>query len=220
MVTMQVISFLQKSSLVRATYFKFSACATKWIDRILNIDTVSPPARAIKHRTRFDDAQREDAYSYFKLWKYSNFLKPSEKDIVFDIGCGMGRILCVMARWPVRKCVGIEISPEYAERARQNAKRLRWRKAPIEIIVADATDADYFGGTIYCLFNPFGTKTLQVVLERIHQSLIKSPRCIRVVYFNAAFDNVMESCDWLRRYRSEQSVLVKKLGRTSFWTNV
>jgi precorrin-6B methylase 2 len=217
---MRLISLLKKSSFLRKSYLKSLEYSSKLIDRMLNIDTVSPPVRAIKHRTRFGDTQREDAYSYFKLWKYSNFLKPSEKDIVFDIGCGMGRILCVMARWPVRKCVGIEISTEYVERARQNAKRLRGHKAPIEIIVADATNADYFGGTIYCLFNPFGTKTLEVVLERIHQSVIKSPRRIRVAYFNAAFENVMESCGWLKCYRSEESILAKRLGRTSFWTNI
>jgi precorrin-6B methylase 2 len=187
---------------------------------MLNIDTVSLPIKATNHHTRFGDYLGDDPYSYLKLWKYTNLLKPSREDVVFDIGCGAGRILCIMARRPVRKCVGIEISTEYAERARRNAKRLRGRKAPIEINVADAAEADYAGGTIYCLFNPFGTKTLQVVLERIHQSVITCSRRIRVAYFNAAFENVMESCDWLKCYGREESTLTKRWGKTSLWTNI
>ena len=220
MVTIQLFSLLQKSTFLRKSYLKSLACSAKLIDRMLNIDTVSQPAKAINHHTRFGDSLRDDAYSYLKLWKFSNLLKPTRQDIVFDIGCGAGRILCVIARRPVQKCVGIEISTEYAERARQNARQLNGRKAPIEIIVADAAEADYSGGTIYCLFNPFGTKTLEVVLERIHQSVRKHPRCIRVAYFNAAFENVLESCGWLKCYMHEDSTLTKRWGRTSLWTNV
>lgn len=201
------------------TYLKSLAYSTKLIDGMLNIDTVSPPAKSINYHTRFDDFQRDDAYSYLKLWKCINMLKPSDEDVIYDIGCGMGRMLCVFARRPVRKCVGIEISTEYAERARQNVKRLKGSKAPIEIIIADASEADYSGGTIYCLFNPFGTKTLEVVLERIHQSVKQCPRRIRVAYLNAAFENVLESCGWLRCYRRDESKMTKKWGTATLWTN-
>jgi precorrin-6B methylase 2 len=217
---MKLFSLLHKSSLLRMSYLKSLTYSTKLIDRMLNIDTVTLPIKAIDHDTRFGDSQRIDAYSYLKLWKYLNLLKPSGEDVVFDIGCGMGRILCVCACRPVRKCIGIEISSELAERARENAHQLKSRKAPIEIIVADAAEADYSEGTIYCLFNPFGTKTLEVVLERIHQSIRRCPRRIRVAYFNAAFENVMESCGWLRCYKREDSTLLKRWGGMSLWTNV
>jgi precorrin-6B methylase 2 len=186
---------------------------------MLNIDTISPPKKVIDRHTRYDDYQRDDAYSYLKLWKYTNLLKPSREDIVFDIGCGVGRILCVFARRQIRKCVGIEISTEYAQRARQNAKRLKGRKAPIEILVTDAAEADYSEGTIYCLFNPFGTKTLQVVLEQIHESVKKYPRRIQLVYFNSAFETVLKSCGWLRCYRRDKSMMIKRWGTTTLWTN-
>ena len=207
-------------SSLRMSYLKYSVYTNRLIDRMLNIDTVSPPTKAIDHHSRFGDSHGNAAYSYLKLWKYSSLLKPSREEIVFDIGCGAGRILCVFARRTVQKCVGIEISTEYAERARQNAKRLKGRKAPIEVIVDDAAEADYSGGTIYCLFNPFGTKTLEVALERIHQSVRKCPRRIRVAYFNAAFENVMELCGWLKCYKHEESILAKRWGITSLWTNV
>ena len=116
--------------------------------------------------------------------------------------------------------MGIEISTEYVERARQNAKRLKGSKAPIVIIIADAAEADYSEGTIYCLFNPFDTKTLEVVLERIHQSVRQCTRRIRVVYFNASFGNVLESCGWLSCYKRQKNLLVKRSGKMGLWTNL
>ena len=217
---MQAFSFLQKSFFLRMIYLKLLMYSDKLFDQILNIDTISPPAKAINYHSRFDDFQRDDAYSYLKLWKCINMLKPSDEDVVYDIGCGMGRMLFAFSRRSVRKCIGIEISAEYAERARQNAKRLKGSKAPIEIIIADAVEADYSEGTIYCFFNPFGTKTLEVVLERIHQSVKRCPRRIRVVYFNAAFENVLESCGWLSCYKQRKSRLAKRWGTTSLWTNI
>jgi SAM-dependent methyltransferase len=219
MTATHVISFLKKSSLVRTCYFKSSARTTVWIDRMLNIDTVSLPAKPISRSARFDDAFWYEGFSYLKLWRYVRLVKPSDEDVVFDVGCGMGRILCVFARRPVKKCIGIEVSAELAERARQNALRLRGRRAPIEIIVADAAEADYSDGTIYCLYNPFGARTLSVVMARIRESVKSHPRRIDVIYFNALCDNVLQSCRWLRCYHRRESLFKKQWGTTSLWTN-
>lgn len=214
-----VISLRIRPSLMRTCYLKSSAHTTRLIDRILNINTVSLPVMTESYKTRFGDSIPYSGCSYLKLYGCLNLLKPSDEDVVFDIGCGMGRILCVFARRSVKKCIGIEISTELAMIARQNAKRLNGRKAPIKIVVADAAEADYSKGTIYCLFNPFGTRTLQATIERIHQSVTECPRLIRVVYLNAAFENVMESCGWLRCYIRRKSIFVKKWGTLSLWTN-
>lgn len=216
---MRLISLLKKTSFVRTNYFKSSAYVTRWIDRMLNVDTVSLPAEMISRDVRFDDSYWYEGFSYLILMKYVRLLKPSSDDVVFDIGCGMGRILCMFARRRVKKCIGIEISAELAERARQNAVRLRGRKSPIEIVAADATEADYSGGTVYCLYNPFGAKTLCHVMERIGQSVKNAPRRIRVVYFNSVCDNVLKSCQWLRCYHRRQSMFKKQWGTTSLWTN-
>jgi len=217
---MKLFSLLHKFPFLQMSYLQSLSYSAKLIDRMLNIDTVTPPMKAIDYDTRFGDSHEFDTYSYLKLWKYLNLLKPSSEDVVFDIGCGMGRILCVFALRPVRKCIGIEISTELAERARENAHQMKGRKSPIEILVADAAEADYSEGTIYCFFNPFGTKTMEVVLERIHQSVRRRHRRIRMAYFNAAFENVMESSGWLRCYKREDSALAKRWGRMSLWTNV
>jgi|GEM_PF-2461390 SAM-dependent methyltransferase len=217
---MHAISMLlRKSSVLQVCFSSLSAHATRWIDRMLNIDTVWLPVKPISRNARCGDALWYEGFPYLRLWKFIRLVKPSEDDVVYDVGCGMGRILCMFARRPVKKCIGIEISAELAERARQNALRLRGRKAPIEIVVADAAQADYSDGTIYCFYNPFGAKTLNVVIARIRQSLESHPRPIQVLYFNATCDNVLQSCGWLRCYHRGEYVVVRRYGPASLWTN-
>jgi precorrin-6B methylase 2 len=83
----------------------------------------------------------------------------ADHDVVMDIGCGMGRVLCVFARRRLKKCIGIEFSGELAGIAERNARALRGRRAPIEIRIGDAAEADYTEGTIFWIYNPFGERT-------------------------------------------------------------
>jgi len=46
-------------------------------------------------------------------------------DAAVDIGCGMGRVLCMFARRPISKCIGVECDAELAAVARRNAATLR-----------------------------------------------------------------------------------------------
>ena len=212
------ISLLEKYRLLHKCWGKLKNIWTKSVDQMLNIDTVSLPKKAINRNTKFHDDFVYEGASYLQLWKYMNSIGPLNGHIVFDIGCGMGRMLCLFARKAVKKCVGVEVSKELAEKARENAMRLRGRKAPIQIVVGDAAEADYSEGTIYLLFNPFGTKTLQVVLERIHESLRHKPRQIRIAYFNPLYEDVFRSCEWLKCYKRKKSALTGET-QASFWTN-
>jgi len=43
-------------------------------------------------------------------------------DVVLELGCGVGAAsLCLLARQPVARAIGVEITPEYAQLARENA---------------------------------------------------------------------------------------------------
>lgn len=121
------------------------------------------------------------------------------QDVIYDIGAGKGRILCVFSRRKLKKCVGIELMEEYCEIARSNAQRVRGRRSPIEIRCEDAAIADMSDGTVYFLFNPFGFDTMRDVLANIEKSLGKNPRPIRIVYYNAAHRKAFDDCQWLRR---------------------
>lgn len=128
-------------------------------------------------------------------------VEPRPEDVFYDIGCGMGRILCVAARKPMRKCIGVELFEPLCEIARRNAKNLRGRKTHIEVVCGDATTADLSEGTIYFMFNPFGPQTLRDTLENIRRSLAKKPRTIRIVYYKPAHKSVIEGLDWLVKVR-------------------
>lgn len=154
---------------------------------------------------KHDDNFHYATIDYWNVRKIVRALKPGPDDVFYDIGSGMGRILCVMARHPLRKCVGVELSEPLCQIARRNAPKLRGRKAPIEIVCADAATADLADGTIYFMFNPFGPETLRDTLENIRNSLSKKPRPIRVVYYNSVHESVLETVGWLEKVRQFDS---------------
>lgn len=67
-------------------------------------------------------------------------LKLSENDVLFDLGCGDGRLLChAVKQVPGLRCVGIEIDPIYVERAMQRLQELpEEAQSRIEIRCQDA----------------------------------------------------------------------------------
>jgi SAM-dependent methyltransferase len=153
---------------------------------------------------------------YLNLNRVVRMLKIGPEDVFYDIGCGKGRVLCVVARRPIQRVVGIEISESLCEKARENVDRLRGGLCSIEVVCADACDASLIDGTIYFLYNPFGVDTLRHVIDRIHSTLANNPRNIKVVYYNALHSDVLLNAGWLGKYAS----FLTKTGReVSFWRN-
>jgi predicted RNA methylase len=146
---------------------------------------------------RRSELQPYEPTDYLLIHAFIRQLNPQPSDIVFDIGCGMGRVLCVFARMDIKKCIGIELSTELAEIAADNAERLHARKAPIEIRVADAGVADYSEGTIFWMFNPFGASVINAMLDQIEMSLVSSPRKIQIAYVNPVHQSVFRDRAWL-----------------------
>jgi SAM-dependent methyltransferase len=184
-------------------------------DAALNIHTTPPaePAASTQLtgrtagqegdvRPRHDDSARYEVPDYLYLRRVVRALKPGPEDVIFDLGCGMGRFLCLMARRKVRKCVGVELLPQLCEAARKNSAQLRGRRAPIEIRCGDAATADPSEGTIYYLFNPFGPATMSEVLANIRGTLSRNPRNITIVYYNSVHEELFENSGWLEKYHA------------------
>lgn len=121
-----------------------------------------------------------------------------------------------MAQKNVRKCVGIELIESLCLVAKNNAVRLRKRKAEIGFICDDATKVDLSDGTIFYLFNPFGAETMKEVLVNIYYTLVKNPREIRIVYYNAVHEEILQSFEWLDKYY--EFITFSGLS-VSFWRN-
>lgn len=108
-------------------------------DAALNIHTMSPRTAAgtpsdpamptwrgpFSRLARHADNLSYASPDYWYLGGLAKRLKLSREDVFYDIGCGMGRMLCVVARQRIRKCVGIELLEPLCEEAKRNALRLR-----------------------------------------------------------------------------------------------
>ncbi|MCI0364604.1 MAG: class I SAM-dependent methyltransferase [Phycisphaerales bacterium] len=186
------------------------------IDRWLRINTcgsaVAPTSSAQ------GDAVFYEPTDYRLLQKYIKPLGLKGDDVVFDVGCGMGRTVCILARRTIRKCVGIEIDPLLAECARSNAVTLRGRRATIEIRLSDAAVADYSDGTVFWFNNPFGSKTMEATLERIEESLKVQPRRIQIAYVYPIHERVLWNCSWLRCVNRLRPLLYST-SQAVYWTN-
>jgi SAM-dependent methyltransferase len=127
-------------------------------------------------------------------------LQPS--DVFVDIGSGKGRVLCCAARRPVQQVLGVELSDILCRQARANAKRLRGRRAPIEVANTPAEQFDYSTATVLFLFDPFGAATLRPVLKRIGEET--RGHNLRLAYANPTHDSVFQEQSWLheREYLS------------------
>ena len=84
-------------------------------------------------------------------------LGPSDRFV--DVGSGKGRVLCCAARYPVKQVVGVDLSEALCQVARENARRMRGRRAPISVETSVAQNFDYSAATALFLFHPFGADT-------------------------------------------------------------
>ena len=175
------------------------------IERAWNVDTLSLPAADVNRDDEHDDGLCYEPMRYSILQPFLRPLQLTARDVVFDVGAGLGRALHACARLGVQRCVGVEIVPSFVSRARKNAEALRGRRCPIDIQLADASAADYRGGTVYMFFNPFGVDTMRAVLDRIHDTLHDDPRPVQIAYFTPRYESALTECPWLELTERKQS---------------
>jgi SAM-dependent methyltransferase len=163
-------------------------------DAALGIDTFIPVPRE-----PIDPAARNGRYEplpYRSMRTIGRRLDISRRDVVLDVGCGKGRVVCLFARRAAR-CIGVEISPGLAADAERNARRLRWRHCAIDIVTRDAVDADIDGASIVFLYNPFAAEVMRPVLAHIRQSLTAAPRELKICYANPVESALFDASPWL-----------------------
>jgi SAM-dependent methyltransferase len=172
-------------------------------DRWLNIDTLSLPDGAeagAAIESRLHDNYPYASLDYWDLRRIIARIAPANQDVVYDLGCGLGRVVCLFARHSVKKVVGVEINPAFRGRLLDNARRLRGRRSLIEIRNEDASRTQLEDGTVFVFVNPFGPETLHAVLARVRDSIQTWPRLIRLVYVNplAGQRRLFAGQTWLR----------------------
>jgi len=89
----------------------------------------------------------------------------NENDVVYDIGCGDGRILVMAAKRFGARGVGIELDPERLKEARLNAQKAGVEER-IEFRQEDAAKSDYSEATVVTMYLlPESNELLRPILE-------------------------------------------------------
>ena len=109
--------------------------------------------------------------------------------VLVDYGCGMGRALLFASARPLKRIIGVEISPSLCAAARKNLERLYRKTGRVDPNWAIVnTDARVFAvpddANLFYLFNPFDAAILGQVIDNIVRSVRSVPRKCTVIYAN------------------------------------
>jgi SAM-dependent methyltransferase len=111
----------------------------------------------------------------------------SPADTFLDIGCGKGRVVEQAARRPFKRVLGVELSTELAEQARQLLERERDRRrcGAVEIFAANITTWQVPDDvTVIYVYNALSGDPLEAMLDRIAESAARAPRRLLMLYVN------------------------------------
>lgn len=117
-------------------------------------------------------------------------IRPGQ-DVFIDYGSGMGRAVIVAATYPIKSSIGVELSPDLARIAEENLARARprLRCSDVRFVVEDATRFVVPDDvTIAFFFNPFRDDILAAVIQRIVESLDRSPRQLTIAFVHPSED--------------------------------
>ncbi|MDD5130346.1 MAG: RsmD family RNA methyltransferase [Candidatus Omnitrophica bacterium] len=134
---------------------------------------------------------------YHVLAKIIGYLKPGPEDIFVDFGSGKGRVVFFTALRELKKVIGVEMDKSLVNIANNNLANFKSGKTAIEFINEEAVNFKIKDETIFFMFNPFGSKTLEKVLGNIKRSLLDNPRQIRLAYYAPAHRYLLDNEDWL-----------------------
>ena len=82
-----------------------------------------------------------------------------------------------------------------------------------DTVVDSPAQEDVREGTVFFMFNPFGYKTVEKIINNIEESLKSNPRKIRVIYCGAATPYISDKYDWLNEE------ILPKSTRIHIWSN-
>ena len=181
--------------------------ASTWLrERRLGIRT----EQTIPWHELSDDADSVDyeASGYRTLRRALSLVELGRQDVFLDLGCGLGRPLVMAARHPVRRVIGVELSAELCEAARENLQRaanLRCGSWRVECAAAGQYEIPDEVSVLY-MFNPFRGETLRTVIEQLRLSLARAPRQFTLLYvLPQAQDDPLANASWLTKLHDEPS---------------
>ena len=119
----------------------------------------------------------------------------SKDDAILDIGCGKGKAMYDMARFPFGRVEGYDYNEQLVKIANENFKKLGSRCKAFQ---ADAnTFSDYDDYNFFYAYNPFPDPIFSKMLEQLQQSLERKPRKCTLIYLNPeCHDQILQKTDF------------------------
>jgi len=155
-----------------------------------------------------------------KIRKIFDQLMINENDSIIDVGCGKGRAMYLMRKYPFRKIDGIEMDSYLSNIAVKNFKTLKENR--VTVFNTDAINfSNYKDYNYYYLYNPFSVEILQKVIFKIKDSLEEVPRGITIIYVNPVWNNCMLNNGFIKisesidEFRNEIFIYKSNLADTS-----
>ncbi len=117
--------------------------------------------------------------------KMLDMAKVTKKDVVFDLGCGDGRVVCTAAKNFGAKGVGIDIDPERIKECMETMKKFGVTKELVDIRQGDALKVkDLDRATVIMLY------MLPEFMEKLEPQLAKLKPGTRIVAHDYPFPNL------------------------------
>jgi SAM-dependent methyltransferase len=135
------------------------------------------------------DSRHYQPVSYDDFRALLNAIPISDRDVLLDLGAGMGRAVCLAAQYPFRSIIGVEISRDLCTVARQNVERIKPKLycQDVQIVNANAMEYEIPGNvSVIYFFNSFSGPTLATVLNNIEASLRRAPRGLLFLFYGTA----------------------------------
>jgi SAM-dependent methyltransferase len=111
----------------------------------------------------------------------------TEEDTFIDFGCGKGRVLYQAGMYPFRRVIGVELSSELADIARDNIERSRPKLVcrDVEVVNTDVLAYEVPDDVTYAyFFNPFKGEIFTAVVDKLVASVRRRPRELTIIYMD------------------------------------
>ncbi len=132
-----------------------------------------------------------------------------------DFGAGKGRALFLAAQHGFTVVVGVEKSAELCSIAEGNIARWPRRQPGLAVDMHHADVVDFQVPddiTVGFFFNPFGPDIMRVAIDRILESLRRTPRPFHVVYAHPRFEDLFVRAGFTPVYRQGMDGVILRHG--------
>lgn len=117
--------------------------------------------------------------------KMLELAKITKDDVVYDLGCGDGRIVCIAAKKYGAKSIGIDINPERIAETKETMKKYGVTEDQVEFRLGDAIDVDDLPrATVITLF------MMPEFMEEFEKQIFRLKPGTRIVAHDYAFPNL------------------------------